>query len=100
MSLQRFAVAFIATATVGTAASAFAETIKVNDGIAVRESTVERPTRGMTMESVEKKFGAPASKHAAVGQPPITRWDYPGFSVFFEHQYVIHSVTVGAAPAS
>ena len=72
--------------------AAAAETIAVNHGIAIRESAVERPSRGMSMSSVEARFGQPASRHAAVGDPPITRWDYPGFSVFFEHQYVIHAV--------
>lgn len=53
---------------------------------------VPRPTRGMTMDAVENQFGAPREKHPAVGQPPITRWDYDNFSVFFEHQYVLHAV--------
>lgn len=80
---------------------ALAETVIVNDGIAVRESNLERPTRGMSMSAVEAKFGPPTSRHAAVGRPPITRWDYPGFSVFFEHQHVIHSVVVAdATPAA
>jgi hypothetical protein len=72
--------------------AATAETIAVNDGIAIRNSAVERPARGMSMSAVESRFGQPASRHSAVGQPPITRWDYPGFSVFFEHEYVIHAV--------
>lgn len=50
------------------------------------------PSRGATMSAVEARFGAPASKRAAVGDPPITRWDYPQFSVFFEHDRVIHAV--------
>jgi hypothetical protein len=53
---------------------------------------VPRPTRGMTMSQVESQFGAPREKYPAVGQPPITRWDYDNFSVFFEHQYVLHAV--------
>ncbi len=53
---------------------------------------VNPPTRGITMNRVEAQFGAPSERHAAIGNPPITRWDYPGFSVFFEHQHVIHSV--------
>ena len=67
----------------------------MNSGVAVRESTVDRPARGMSMEAVEQKYGAPATRHNAVGNPPITRWDYPGFSVFFEHSLVIHSVALG-----
>ena len=72
--------------------AALAETIVVDDQIKLRESQVERPDRGMTMSAVEKRFGAPASRHPTVGQPPITRWDYAGFSVFFEKDRVIHAV--------
>jgi len=53
---------------------------------------LERPVRGMTMAEVERRFGPPKARHPAVGDPPITRWDYDGFSVYFEHQYVLHSV--------
>ena len=55
------------------------------------------PARGATMNAVEARFGAPSSRHAAVGQPPITRWDYPQFAVFFEHDRVIHAVIVRGA---
>jgi hypothetical protein len=48
--------------------------------------------RGMSMERVEASFGAPTLRHGAVGAPPIARWDYPGFVVYFEYQFVIHSV--------
>lgn len=71
-----------------------AETIAVGNGIAVRESQVPSPTRGMTMQQVEAKFGAPASKTQPVGKPPITRWDYPAFQVYFEYDHVIHSVSL------
>ena len=57
----------------------------------------ERPARGASMAVVESRFGAPATRHAAVGDPPITRWDYPQFSVFFEHDKVLHAVVVRAA---
>lgn len=50
------------------------------------------PRRAMTMVQVERRYGAPRSRHNAVGEPPITRWDYPGFSVFFEHNLVLHTV--------
>ena len=75
------------------AESGRAETIAVDDGIAVKESDVATPTRGMTMDQVTStKFGAPVTKVPAVGQPPISRWEYPGFVVYFEHDHVIHSV--------
>lgn len=74
---------------------AAAETIVVDGQVAVRTTDVERPARGSTMNSVEQRFGAPSSKHAAVGQPPITRWDYARFAVFFENDRVIHAVATG-----
>ena len=76
-----------------------AETIVVNDKVMVRESTINRPSGGMSMDQVQKKFGEPTMRHATVGKPPITRWDYPQFSVFFEGDRVIHSVVVGEQSA-
>ncbi len=52
-----------------------------------------KPTRGMTQTSVEANFGAPQSTRAAVGDPPISRWEYAGFVVFFEYDRVIHAVS-------
>ena len=49
------------------------------------------PARGMTMAQVEARFGPPQKKFPAVGKPPITRWRYDGFMVYFEDQYVIHA---------
>jgi hypothetical protein len=51
-----------------------------------------RPTRGMTQASVESKYGSPTSVNAPVGDPPITRWEYADFVVFFEYDKVIHAV--------
>jgi hypothetical protein len=53
---------------------------------------VLRPTRGMTMANVEQQFGQAEQQFGAVGEPAITRWVYPEFSVFFEDNIVIHSV--------
>lgn len=50
------------------------------------------PQRGMSMNKVESQWGAPNSRRAAVGQPPITRWEYAGFVVYFEYDKVIHTV--------
>lgn len=77
------------------AGAASAETLVVGDEVQVRPSNVETPRRGSSMSAVEAKFGAPRARHAAVGNPPITRWDYDGFSVYFEHQHVVHAVARG-----
>jgi hypothetical protein len=82
------------------ASAALAETVVVGDKVMVRESNTPCPSGGMLMADVERRFGAPVTRHEAVGEPPITRWDYPQFAVFFERDRVIHSVvTEGAPPA-
>jgi len=55
------------------------------------------PTRGLSMAQVEQRFGAPADRMAAIGKPPITRWVYPSFVVYFEYNIVIHAVGTPAA---
>ena len=90
--------AAIVMAVLGLSAqAALADTLQV---AATPASRAGVPSRGQTMAEVERQFGAPASRLAAVGQPPITRWVYPGFVVFFEGSRVIHAVaTPVAAPA-
>ncbi|MEW5009980.1 MAG: hypothetical protein RPR28_07010 [Cycloclasticus sp.] len=51
-----------------------------------------RPVNGQSMAQVRTQCGEPDKTYAAVGKPPITRWNYDQFSVYFEHQLVIHSV--------
>jgi hypothetical protein len=72
-----------------------AETVVVDDQVLLRPPTREMPARGMEMGAVEAHFGAPQTRHDAVGKPPITRWDYQGFSVYFEYKLVVHSVATG-----
>ncbi|MDJ0654384.1 MAG: hypothetical protein QNJ40_09545 [Xanthomonadales bacterium] len=50
------------------------------------------PVNGLSMTDVESRFGAPSSKQAPVGDPPIARWEYAEFTVYFEYDKVIHSV--------
>jgi hypothetical protein len=80
-----------------TAAPALAETLSTDTGNPAAAG--DRPNRGSSMATVQGRFGEPTSRHATVGQPPITRWDYPQFSVYFEHDRVLHSVLVSSAPA-
>lgn len=81
--------------------AARADLIPSPDGITVKASDIAAPTRGMTMAQVSSKFGEPTNKVAAVGKPPIARWEYPGFVVYFEGDHVIHSVvSAGSAPAA
>ena len=50
------------------------------------------PRNYMTMAAVTEMFGEPENQAPAVGQPPITRWYYPGYTVYFEYDRVITSV--------
>ena len=57
-----------------------------------QSSSMTVPGRGMHMPQVEARFGAPQEKMPAVGKPPITRWVYPNYTVYFEYDIVIDSV--------
>lgn len=50
------------------------------------------PARGATMASVRTRFGEPTTTKAAVGEPPISRWMYPAYTVYFEYDRVISVV--------
>jgi hypothetical protein len=80
----------------GLAGVGHAETVAIDGAIAVKESTIATPTAGMSMDEVAAKFGTPAQKIPAVGKPPISRWAYPGFIVYFEYTHVIHSVVANS----
>jgi len=51
-----------------------------------------RPGNGASMSAVQAQFGEPDSRHDAVGIPPVSRWVYPAYTVYFEHDRVIASV--------
>lgn len=53
---------------------------------------VARPRSGSSMTTVAAQFGEPDSKRDPIGEPPITRWVYPGYTVYFEHERVIEVV--------
>jgi hypothetical protein len=83
---------WILSAIAGTlllASGVNAEELKMTDA---PETSGHQPARGLSMEKVEAAYGAPESRVPAVGNPPITRWEYPTFTVFFEHNIVLHTV--------
>lgn len=62
-----------------------------------KENALHMPTRGMTMDQVKAEFGAPLNVLPTRGghmpqRPPINRWEYQDFTVYFERSMVIHSV--------
>lgn len=56
------------------------------------QAGVQTPPRGVTMERVEQLIGQPAEKVPSVGEPPISRWRYGDFTVYFEYNLVLHTV--------
>lgn len=77
--------------TIVLSSAAEAETISIPLG---QQGSGEMavPQRGDTKIRVLERFGLADEEHPAVGQPPITRWDYRTFSVYFEDKQVIDSV--------
>jgi hypothetical protein len=53
---------------------------------------IQTPRNGLTMSQVRQQYGNPKAEIPAVGDPPISRWEYDGFSVFFENDLALHTV--------
>ena len=53
---------------------------------------IQTPRNGLSMPQVRQQFGNPKAEIPAVGDPPISRWEYDGYSVFFEYDLALHSV--------
>lgn len=77
----------------------FAATLQVNAQVVKMPDTEAQvvvdssmPHRGLTKVEVESRFGEPSNRQGPVGDPAIYRWDYKNYSVFFEDNFVIHSV--------
>jgi len=91
---------FTIIALIATIASAptFAEVIRVPVGQQAAEKQVlQTPPRGMTKAQVRARFGNPRGELPAVGDPPISSWDYENYRVYFEGDLVLHAVLKGSA---
>ena len=62
------------------------------------EQLAQRPAHGSTKAQVEDQFGSPMAKHGPVGEPAIYYWEYPGYTVYFEDNWVLHSVLKHHSP--
>jgi hypothetical protein len=51
--------------------------------------SMDVPLNGMTKNEVQARFGEPTRRHAAIGDPPITRWEYERWSAYFEYDRVL-----------
>lgn len=78
--------------SVATKAPAPAESVATEAPPQTGEFSIKLPGRGMSMEMVQNRFGDAREKFPAVGTPPITRWIYNNFTVYFESEFVIHAV--------
>lgn len=81
------------------------ETTTVTTGTVINRSgpaelvpNIDMPVRGMHMQQVEQMYGKPLGIYPPVGDPPITRWDYAGYTVYYEYSYVIQSVEKRSVP--
>ena len=73
--------------------SVVADEVKVPVGQqSAQNLSIERPQSGMSKEQVEQRYGAPEQAIDAVGNPPISSWEYADYIVYFEYDRVIHSV--------
>ena len=50
------------------------------------------PANGLSQSEVRERWGQPQKTAPAVGEPPIARWTYEEFVVYFEYDRVISAV--------
>lgn len=100
--MRSIVVCGIAALAIGAAvlAPARADTLLIERA---QSEPIPLPARGLSMAQVESRFGTPSEKRAPVGGqqpqwPPITRWIYPQFSVYFENDKVVDAVMNQASP--
>ncbi len=68
--------------------------------LAQPEPKASMPAQGLKMADVKAQYGAAVKENPPVGKPAIIRWDYDNYSVYFESDYVIHSVAHKRNPKS
>jgi hypothetical protein len=90
---QRLKASLIAIALLTLSIASHAESIKIPVGQQSQQQQIVKPALGMSMDVVKQQFGNPVTQSPARGEPPITRWEYNQFVVYFESEVVIHSVT-------
>ena len=72
--------------------STTADVLTMPDEAASNQQGYSMPSRGMSKDQVQQKFGPANSEHGPTGEPPIYFWEYSNFTVYFESDYVIHAV--------
>ncbi|MGH8165218.1 MAG: hypothetical protein ACREP1_12875 [Rhodanobacteraceae bacterium] len=101
-SLLAVALLLAASPFVLPASTAHAESLRMK---VHQEQHFNLPSRGLSMAQVERTYGAPERKLQTRGgdtrlHPPIHRWEYPTYIVYFERSHVIHAVLRTPGPHS
>jgi hypothetical protein len=99
MSKQRFVFCAVISVLSAFFSVAHAEVITINQQ-APGFDRQQLPPHGMSMSKVSAHYGKPVEEAPAVGNPPITKWIYDQYTVYFEHQHVIHAVVHADADAT
>jgi hypothetical protein len=90
MTRMVLALIFAGIAGLLTPATLFADVLLIEE---VRQAgRMDVPENGMTTQDVRARFGDPVKVHDAIGDPPITRWEYQRWSVYFEYKVVLFTV--------
>ena len=80
----------IATAAFSLSPALLADVLLIEE---VRQADqMELPENGVKKADVKARFGEPTKTNAAVGDPPISSWEYERWSVYFEHDLVLFTV--------
>ncbi len=74
------------------ATPAVAEEVRVPIMSQAERGNNNLPRTGQSQTAVRNSFGNPQQISGPVGEPPITQWHYPEFTVYVEYDHVIHSV--------
>ena len=90
-NLQRIVKAGLVSLSLIFSSFAFSESVALSVAEQGNQS-VQTPRNGQNKENVEAQFGAPIERVNAIGEPPISKWIYQDFTVYFEHDTVLHAV--------
>ncbi len=89
---RSFSVCAVLIAAILGGGHSIAEQVRIPVG-EQNDAVSTKPAKGSSKAQVEAQFGSPESRRGPVGDPPIHYWDYKDFTVYFEGDYVIHSVS-------
>src|SRR5690606_11420060 len=82
---------FIALFTLTLTTPSIAETIRIPVGHQGQAET-PMPSRGQSKASALERSALADQEHAAVGKPPISRWDCRTVAAYFEDRHGINSL--------